>query len=177
MPMVFTSISGQSIVLRKPPSHFLFDTESDLISKNAVEVYRKWLENISPQQKTRELKIEEILEFGEAVDRMTLWQTIDGGSDYFVLYHGSEIGRIFGEGTRTRLSTTDKTHFKFLIEIAGLVQSSGAVVVNGPALNAVPERLYMVSQSLFMPAHTDDNRVKQILVYSDYFTDGKVEKK
>lgn len=177
MPMVYTTTSGPPIVLRKPPSHFVYDSESDLISRDAVEVYRMWLKEISPRQQSSELKIEEILQFGARVDRMTLWQIIDEGADCLIQYHGSEIGRIFGEGTGNRLSTTDKTHFDFLIKILDLVQTSGSVVVNGPALNAMPERLYLVSQSLFMPVHTVNHQVRQVLVYSDYFTHGKVEKR
>lgn len=176
MPLVYRSAGRPDLVLRKPPSHFVFATETDLVSEHAVRVLLVWQDDFEPRLKIKRLEIEQLLQFGDLVDRMTLWETLDEGADYRIRYHGTEIGRIFGEGTGNRLSTTPKAHFDALIKILDLVQSSQSVVVNGPALNAFPGRLYLVSQSLFMPVFGDDEGIKQVLVYNDYFSNGDVER-
>lgn len=176
MPLVYKSPGIPNFVLRKPPSHFVFDTEKDLIASNSIAVYRAWKADFEPDMKAGRINVEQLLQFGERLDRMTLWETRDGGADYMIRFHGAEIGRIFGEGMGGLLSLTPKPHFDALMEILDLLQSSRSVVVNGPALNALPGREFLVSQSLFMPVFADDDAVQQVLVYSDYFIDGSIEK-
>lgn len=176
MPLIYTMPGREPLALRKPPAHFVLTSEADLIHENSVHVYRSFMEDLKPKHRTKKLGTEELLTYGSLVGRMFLYESVDRGSDYFIRYQGHEIAETYGDAPEHYLSRTPPDYSGIVKEIFNLVQESRSTVVNGPALSAYPDRLYMVSQTLFMPVFMNDEEVLQILGFEEFFPGGEVVK-
>lgn len=176
MPLIYEMPGREPFTLRKPPAHFVLTSEADLIHENSVRVYRSFVKDLKPEHRTKKLGAEELLTYGNIVGQMFLYESVDGGSDYHIRYQGHEIAQTYGDAPEHYLSQTPPAYSEIVKEIFNLVQKSRSTVVNGPALSAYPDKLYIVSQTLFMPVFMNDEEVLQILGYEEFFRDGEIVK-